>query len=90
MGKVERYTDEMIAEYTRNGFWTPHLTVDFWEANAATIPDEEALVDSEFRCGLTVRQVKDIENLFCYRSPKGLSRPPVQKFCPLFFTYRNG
>ena len=49
MGKVERYTAEMIADYTKKGFWTPHLTVDFWEANAAAIPDEEALVDSEFR-----------------------------------------
>ena len=49
MGKVERYTEEMIADYTNRGFWTPHLTVDFWEANAATIPHEEALVDSEFR-----------------------------------------
>lgn len=49
MGKVARYTEEMIADYTKRGFWTPHLTVDFWEANAAAIPDEEAIVDSTSR-----------------------------------------
>ena len=49
MGKVARYTEEMIADYTKRGFWTPQLTVDFWEANAAANPDEEAIVDSTLR-----------------------------------------
>jgi non-ribosomal peptide synthetase component E (peptide arylation enzyme) len=49
MGKVERYTQSLIDEYTARGFWTPELTVDFWERNAEQYPDGEALIDSQFR-----------------------------------------
>lgn len=49
MGTVSRYSREAIAEYVQKGYWTPQLTVDFWEHNAATRPSEEAIVDSQFR-----------------------------------------
>jgi len=49
MGKVARYTQAMISDYVKKGFWTRELTVDFWERNADLYPDEEALVDSSFR-----------------------------------------
>lgn len=49
MGTVSRYSREAIAEYVRKGYWTPHLTVDFWEQNAIRRPSKEAIVDSRFR-----------------------------------------
>lgn len=49
MGKVARYTQAMIHDYVKKGFWTDQLTVDFWERNADLYPDDEALVDSSFR-----------------------------------------
>ena len=49
MGKVERYTREMISTYREKGYWTDALTVDFWEQNAQRFPDDEALIDSQFR-----------------------------------------
>jgi non-ribosomal peptide synthetase component E (peptide arylation enzyme) len=49
MGKVARYTQAMIDDYVKKGFWTDQLTVDFWERNAELYPDDEALVDSTFR-----------------------------------------
>ena len=49
MGKVARYTREMISSYKEKGYWTDELTVDFWEQNAERCPDDEALIDSRFR-----------------------------------------
>ncbi|UCB48242.1 MAG: AMP-binding protein, partial [Deltaproteobacteria bacterium] len=49
MGKVARYTQAVIHDYVRKGFWTDQLTVDFWERNADLYPDDEALVDSSLR-----------------------------------------
>ena len=49
MGKVARYTPEMISSYKEKGYWTDELTVDFWEQNAERYPDDEALIDSRFR-----------------------------------------
>lgn len=49
MGKVARYTQAMIRDYVKKGFWTDQFTVDFWERNADLYPDDEALVDSSFR-----------------------------------------
>lgn len=49
MARGTRYTEEMISEYLKRGFWTRELTVDFWDRNAVLYPDEEALVDSKTR-----------------------------------------
>lgn len=57
MAKVSRYTNEMVDEYVKAGYWTRELTVDFWDRNASLYPDEEALVDSRNR--LTWLQAKE-------------------------------
>lgn len=44
-----RYTDEMIEEFKRDGYWTDEIFSDFWERNAREYPDREALVDSRYR-----------------------------------------
>ena len=56
MAKVSRYTNEMVDQYVKAGYWTRELTVDFWDRNASSYPDEEALVDSRNR--LTWLQAK--------------------------------
>src|SRR5512137_2836564 len=56
MAKVSRYTNEMVDQYVKAGYWTRELTVDFWDRNASLYPDEEALVDSRNR--LTWLQAK--------------------------------
>lgn len=56
MAKVSRYTDEMIDQYVKAGYWTRELTVDFWDRNAKLYPNEEAIVDSRNR--LTWLQAK--------------------------------
>jgi non-ribosomal peptide synthetase component E (peptide arylation enzyme) len=49
MAKVSRYTEEMIEQYVKAGYWTRDLTVDFWDRNAEFYPDDEAIVDSRNR-----------------------------------------
>lgn len=56
MAKVDRYTEEMIDQYVKAGYWTRELTVDFWDRNAKLYPNEEAIVDSRNR--LTWLQAK--------------------------------
>lgn len=45
----ERYTPELIEEYTSKGYWRPITFPHFWERNAILFPDKEALVDSNTR-----------------------------------------
>jgi len=44
-----RYTDEMIAEFKHDGYWTDEIFYDFWDKNAKQLGDREALVDSKYR-----------------------------------------
>lgn len=44
-----RYSDEMIGEFRRDGYWTDEVFYDFWAKNAREIGDREALVDSRYR-----------------------------------------
>ncbi|HNT69672.1 MAG TPA: AMP-binding protein [Syntrophorhabdaceae bacterium] len=53
-----RYTDEMIAEFKRDGYWTDEIFSDFWTKNAKELKDREALVDSKYR--VTWGQAKDL------------------------------
>lgn len=53
-----RYTDEMIAEFKRDGYWTDEIFSDFWIRNAKELKDREALVDSKYR--VTWGQAKDL------------------------------
>jgi non-ribosomal peptide synthetase component E (peptide arylation enzyme) len=56
MAKVSRYTQEMVDQYLRDGYWTRESTVDFWDRNASLYPHQEAIVDSRMR--LTWLQAK--------------------------------
>ena len=44
-----RYTDEMINEFKKDGYWTDEIFYDFWERNAKNLGNKEALVDSQYR-----------------------------------------
>jgi 2,3-dihydroxybenzoate-AMP ligase/acyl-CoA synthetase len=44
-----RYTDEMINEFVRDGYWTDEVFSDFWKRNVMELGDREALVDSRYR-----------------------------------------
>ncbi len=49
MPKVSRYTPEEIKSYLGLNYWTQDLTADFWQRNAETYPDREAVSDGQFR-----------------------------------------
>ena len=55
-----RYTDEMINEFSRDGYWTEEVFSDFWRRNAAELGNREALIDSRYR--VTWRQAWKILN----------------------------
>jgi non-ribosomal peptide synthetase component E (peptide arylation enzyme) len=44
-----RYTDGMINEFKRDGYWTDEVFYDFWARNAKKFGKREALVDSKYR-----------------------------------------
>lgn len=54
--KPIRYTQEMVDEFTRDGYWTDETFYDFYERNVREFGDREALVDSKYR--LTWAQAK--------------------------------
>ncbi|MDP2646428.1 MAG: AMP-binding protein [Desulfobacterales bacterium] len=56
MGVPSIYTKEMIAEYTRKGYWDSVTITDTWDQTAAAFPDKEAIVDVKTR--LTWAQTK--------------------------------
>jgi len=47
--KPIRYTEKMVDEFVRDGYWTQETFFDFYEKNAREIGDREALVDSRYR-----------------------------------------
>lgn len=47
--KPIRYTEKMINEFLKDGYWTQELFYDFWDRNAREFGDREALVDSKYR-----------------------------------------
>ncbi|KIX12525.1 AMP-binding protein [Dethiosulfatarculus sandiegensis] len=58
--KPIRYTEAMIQEFLGDGFWTKETFFDFYEKNAAELPDREALVDSRYR--VTWAEARDLTN----------------------------
>ncbi len=56
--KALRYTQAMVDEFVRDGYWTDETFYDSYERNARTIGDKEALVDSRHR--VTWRQARDL------------------------------
>lgn len=49
MSKATRYTEEMIEEYSKKGYWGTTTLSDFWDRSAERHPDREAIVDSKTR-----------------------------------------
>ena len=47
--KVLRYTQAMVDEFVRAGYWTHETFYDSYARNARELPDREALVDSRHR-----------------------------------------
>ena len=47
--KVIRYTQPMVDEFVRDGYWTNQNFYDFYERNAREFGEREALVDSKYR-----------------------------------------
>lgn len=47
--RASRFSDDLLAEYTRRGYWSDSILSDFWEYNALHYPDKEAVVDSRSR-----------------------------------------
>lgn len=56
--KVLRYTQAMVDEFVRDGYWTNETFYDSYERNARLFGDQEALVDSHHR--VTWRQARDL------------------------------
>jgi non-ribosomal peptide synthetase component E (peptide arylation enzyme) len=54
--KPTRFTEEMVDEYVRKGYWDSTLISDYWDQNAVLYPNEEAIVDENVR--LTWSQAK--------------------------------
>lgn len=49
MTKPVRWTEEMVNEYIRRGYWDNTTLYDLWERNARDFPEREAIVDSKLR-----------------------------------------
>jgi non-ribosomal peptide synthetase component E (peptide arylation enzyme) len=47
--KPTRFTEEMVDEYVRKGYWDSTLISDYWDQNAVLYPNEEAIVDENVR-----------------------------------------
>ena len=56
--KPIRYQQYMVDEFIQDGHWTDELFYDFYERNARETPDQEALVDSQYR--ITWAQAKKL------------------------------
>ena len=56
--KALRYTQAMVDEFVRDGYWTHETFYDYYDRNARTIGEREALVDSRHR--VTWRQARDL------------------------------
>ena len=76
MAKPTRYTEELIAEYIKRGYWTAETLGDIWDQNAREYPDKEALVDSKTR--LTWAQAKQwIDRMALHLVELGIKRDEV-------------
>src|ERR1035437_1106598 len=56
--KTLRYTQTMVDEFVRDGYWTDEAFYDSYQRNAREIGDREALVDSKYR--VTWREATDL------------------------------
>ena len=56
--KTLRYTQTMVDEFVRDGYWTDETFYDSYERNARELGEQEALVDSRYR--VTWGQARDL------------------------------
>lgn len=56
--KTLRYTQAMVDEFIRDGYWTDETFYDSYQRNAREMGDQEALVDSRYR--VTWREATDL------------------------------
>jgi non-ribosomal peptide synthetase component E (peptide arylation enzyme) len=49
VSKPTLYTEQMISEYMKAGYWDTITLSDYWERNARDYPDKEAITDSRIR-----------------------------------------
>jgi non-ribosomal peptide synthetase component E (peptide arylation enzyme) len=76
VSKATRYTDDLVAEYMRGGYWTSETLPDIWDQNAREYPDKEALVDSKTR--LTWAQAKQwIDRMALHLVKLGIEKDEV-------------
>ena len=87
-----RLTPEMVARYTKEGYWGTQTFFDLLSARVAAQPDREAIVDRKGR--ITYRQLKDgIDRTAAVLKAKGIGRgdvvtiqlPNWVEFCFVFF-----
>lgn len=89
--KPTRFTQEMIDEYGRKGWWDSSLISDFWDQNAVLSPHQEAIVEEQTR--LTWHQAKkQIDRIALSLLELGIQRDEkigVQLYnCAELFTFR--
>lgn len=76
MSKPIRWTQEMIDDYVKKGYWEETTLYDLWDRNARDIPDREAIVDSKQR--LTWAEAKQwIDRLALFLLEIGIKRDDV-------------
>ena len=89
--KPVRFTEQMISEYVRMGYWDSSLISDFWDRNAILYPDKEAIVGEDTR--LTWSQARQqIDRIVLGLIELGIQRDEkiaVQLYnCAELFTFR--
>jgi non-ribosomal peptide synthetase component E (peptide arylation enzyme) len=76
VARPTRFTQQMIDEYTRNGYWEAITLSDIWDRNAENNPQKEAIVD--LRTRLTWAEAKlCIDRLALGFSELGFERDDV-------------
>ena len=89
--KPTRFTEDMITEYVKKGYWDTSVISDFWDRNAVLYPDEEAIVAENIK--LTWHQAKkQIDRIALSLLELGIKRDEkiaVQLYnCAELFTFR--
>jgi len=89
--KPARFTEGMITEYVKEGYWDTSVISDFWDRNAILHPDEEAIVEGNAK--LTWYQAKQqIDRIALSLLELGIKRDEkiaVQLYnCAELFTFR--